>query len=74
MTGSINDIATLRSMAKDAGALVFVDAVQLAPHHLIDVRALGCDFLVCSSYKFFGPHLGIMWGKEEVLAALHPYK
>ncbi len=74
MTGSINDIAALTRMAHDAGAQVFVDAVQLAPHHLIDVLALGCDFLACSSYKFFGPHLGILWGKEEVLAALHPYK
>lgn len=74
MTGSINDIATLTRMAQDAGAQVFVDAVQLAPHHLVDVQALGCDYLVCSSYKFFGPHLGIMWGKEDVLTALHPYK
>ncbi|MFV2092582.1 MAG: aminotransferase class V-fold PLP-dependent enzyme, partial [Hyphomicrobiales bacterium] len=53
---------------------VFVDAVQMAPHHLINVQGLGCDFLVCSSYKFFGPHLGILWGKEEILAGLHPYK
>jgi len=74
MTGSINDIAALTSLAHDAGAQVYVDAVQLAPHHLIDVQALGCDFLVCSSYKFFGPHLGILWGKQELLAALHPYK
>jgi len=48
--------------------------VQLAPHHLVDVQALGCDFLVCSSYKFFGPHLGLMWGREDILAELHPYK
>ncbi len=74
MTGSINDISALSKIAKDAGALVFVDAVQLAPHHLVDVQTLGCDFLVCSSYKFFGPHLGIMWGREEILAELHPYK
>jgi len=74
MTGSINDITALTRMAHEAGALVFVDAVQLAPHHLVDVQALGCDFLTCSSYKFFGPHLGLLWGKEEVLAALHPYK
>ena len=74
MTGSINDIAALTRLAHDAGAQVFVDAVQLAPHHLVDVQALGSDYLVCSSYKFFGPHLGILWGKEEVLAALHPYK
>lgn len=74
MTGSINDIKSLAKLAKDAGALVFIDAVQLAPHHLIDVQELGCDFLVCSSYKFFGPHLGILWGKEDILTALHPYK
>ncbi|MGE4612628.1 MAG: cysteine desulfurase-like protein [Paracoccaceae bacterium] len=74
MTGTINDIKSLAKLAKDAGALVFIDAVQLAPHHLIDVQELGCDFLVCSSYKFFGPHLGILWGKEDILAALHPYK
>ena len=74
MTGSINDIAALSKIAKGAGAQVFVDAVQLAPHHMIDVQALGCDFLACSSYKFFGPHLGILWGEQSVLAALHPYK
>ena len=74
MTGSINDIVALTRVAKTAGALVFVDAVQLAPHHLVDVRALGCDFLVCSSYKFFGPHLGLLWGREDVLRDLYPYK
>ena len=74
MTGSINDVAALSAIAKDAGALVFVDAVQLAPHHLVDVQALGCDFLACSSYKFFGPHLGLLWGREDVLQGLYPYK
>ncbi len=74
MTGSINDVAALSAMAKDAGALVFVDAVQLAPHHLVDVHSLGCDFLACSSYKFFGPHLGLLWGREDVLQGLYPYK
>lgn len=74
MTGSVNDIAKLTALAKQAGAWVFVDAVQLAPHHLIDVEALGCDFLACSAYKFFGPHLGLLWGREEILAKLHPYK
>ena len=74
MTGSINDIARLTKLAQDAGALVFVDAVQLAPHHLVDVQALGCDFLACSAYKFFGPHLGLLWGREEILKGLHPYK
>ncbi|MEP3297829.1 MAG: cysteine desulfurase-like protein [Pseudoruegeria sp.] len=74
MTGSINDIPALAKLAKDAGALVFVDAVQLAPHHLVDVNALGCDFLACSSYKFFGPHLGLIWGRGDLLSALYPYK
>ena len=74
MTGSINDIPALAKLAKDAGALVFVDAVQLAPHHLVDVYALGCDFLACSSYKFFGPHLGLVWGQGELLRGLYPYK
>jgi cysteine desulfurase family protein (TIGR01976 family) len=74
MTGSINDVATLSAMAKQAGALVYVDAVQFVPHRLPDVHALGCDFLACSSYKFFGPHLGMVWGHEELLMALEPYK
>ncbi len=74
MTGSINDIAALAKIAKDAGALVFVDAVQLTPHHLVDVQALGCDFLACSSYKFFGPHLGIVWGCHDLLSSIYPYK
>ena len=74
MTGSINDIASLGALAKKAGAMVFVDSVQYAPHHLPDVQALGCDFLVCSAYKFYGPHLGLLWGREDLLRALHPYK
>ncbi|MFD1158889.1 cysteine desulfurase-like protein [Roseovarius aestuarii] len=74
MTGSVNDVKRLTRIAQDAGALVYVDAVQLAPHHLVDVQALGCDFLACSSYKFFGPHMGIVWGKEELLTSLYPYK
>jgi selenocysteine lyase/cysteine desulfurase len=53
---------------------VYVDAVQLAPHRLVDVAALGCDFLVCSSYKFFGPHLGILWGRAELLEEMFPYQ
>ena len=57
MTGSINPVAELTALAKDAGALVYVDAVQFAPHRLVDVAAPGCDYLACSSYKFFGPHL-----------------
>jgi selenocysteine lyase/cysteine desulfurase len=61
-------------MAHDAGALAWVDAVQYAPHGLIDVAALDCDFLVCSAYKFFGPHVGIVYGKREHLERLRPYK
>lgn len=74
LTGSINDVKALTAIARDAGANVFVDAVQLAPHRLVDVQDIGCDFLACSSYKFFGPHLGIVWGREEVLADLYAYK
>src|SRR5262249_9561179 len=57
-----------------AGALVFIDAVHYAPHGLIDVRAIDCDFLACSPYKFFGPHSGVLYGKRERLQALNPYK
>ena len=74
MTGSINDVTMLTEMARSAGALVWIDAVQLAPHRLPDVQAIGCDFLACSSYKFFGPHLGILWGREAVLRALPPHR
>lgn len=74
LTGSINDVSALTAMAKAAGAMVFVDAVQFAPHGFIDVQALGCDFLACSAYKFFGPHLGVVWGRESVLRDLPAYK
>jgi cysteine desulfurase family protein (TIGR01976 family) len=74
LTGSINDVTTLTKRAKQAGALVYVDAVQFAPHGTIDVEAIGCDFLACSSYKFFGPHLGIVWGRESLLEELEAYK
>ena len=74
LTGSINDVAALTALARSAGAKTWVDAVQLAPHQCIDVRALGCDFLVCSSYKFFGPHLGVLWGRGELLDELPAYK
>ncbi|MBC6416517.1 MAG: cysteine desulfurase-like protein [Rhodospirillales bacterium] len=70
LSGAINPVAELTALAKQAGALVYVDAVQFAPHDLIDVAALGCDFLVCSAYKFFGPHISMLWGREEVLQAL----
>ena len=74
LTGSINDVAALTALAREAGAMTYVDAVQLAPHQCIDVQALGCDFLVCSSYKFFGPHLGVLWGRRELLDELPAYK
>ena len=74
LTGSINDVAALTALARSAGAMTWVDAVQLAPHQCIDVQALGCDFLVCSSYKFFGPHLGVLWGRGELLDELPAYK
>ncbi|MER9016894.1 cysteine desulfurase-like protein [Mesorhizobium sp. M0898] len=74
LTGSINRVKTLTGIARRAGALVYVDAVQLAPHGLIDVQNLGCDFLICSAYKFFGPHMGILWGRLDVIDALKPYK
>lgn len=74
LTGSINDVRALVARAKAAGALVYVDAVQFAPHGLVDVQAIGCDFLVCSPYKFFGPHLGVLWGRKDLLQELHAYK
>jgi len=72
--GTINDITTVVRLAHEVGALVFVDAVHYAPHGSIDVHALDCDFLACSAYKFFGPHVGILYGKREHLTRLHPYK
>jgi len=74
LIGTINDVKTICAKARAAGALSYVDAVQLAPHVAIDVQDLGSDFLVCSAYKFFGPHQGILWGRREVLESLVPYK
>jgi cysteine desulfurase family protein (TIGR01976 family) len=68
--GTVNDLAHARALADAVGALLFVDAVHLAPHHVIDVKAIGCDFLACSAYKFYGPHVGVLYGKREHLAAL----
>ena len=72
--GTINDVPRVVEMARHVGALVFVDAVQGVPHLPVDVQALGCDFLVCSAYKFFGPHQGILWGRRELLDRLRAYK
>lgn len=73
-TGTINDVKHFAREAHAAGALLYVDAVQLAPHCGIDVQDLGCDFLVSSAYKFFGPHQGILWGREELLDETFSYK
>lgn len=74
LTGTINDVRTISAKAKDAGAWTYIDAVQSVPHVSVDVQELGCDFLVCSAYKFFGPHQGILWGRRQVLESLEAYK
>jgi cysteine desulfurase family protein (TIGR01976 family) len=68
--GTITDVAAAARLAHAKGALVFVDAVHYAPHVLVDVKALGCDFLACSAYKFYGPHVGVLWGKRDLIASL----
>ena len=72
--GSLVDVARVTSAARQVGALTYVDAVHFAPHRFIDVNAIGCDFLVASSYKFFGPHLGILWGRRHHLETLPAFK
>jgi cysteine desulfurase family protein (TIGR01976 family) len=72
--GTINPVAHIARKAHDVGALCFVDAVQYAPHGVIDVQKLECDFLVVSAYKFFGPHIGALFGKHQLLSELTPYK
>jgi cysteine desulfurase family protein (TIGR01976 family) len=72
--GTVNPIPRIAAMAHAAGAWLWVDAVHYAPHGPIDVQALGCDFLVCSPYKFFGPHSGVVWGRHELLERLRAYK
>lgn len=73
-TGSISPVKHIAAMAHAANALYIVDAVQSAPHIPLDVQAIGCDFLLCSAYKFFGPHIGIMWGRYHLLESLPAYK
>ncbi|MBN1103934.1 MAG: cysteine desulfurase-like protein [Deltaproteobacteria bacterium] len=68
--GTVNDVKAIATMSHSVGALVFVDAVHYAPHGPIDVQALDCDFLFCSAYKFFGPHVGMLWGKTHLLQRL----
>jgi cysteine desulfurase family protein (TIGR01976 family) len=72
--GTINDVAKIVRIAHQRGAMAYIDAVHYAPHGPIDVRALDCDFLVCSTYKFFGPHMGVLFGKREHFKRLEPYK
>lgn len=73
-TGTVNDVAQFARQARASGALVFVDAVQFAPHDSIDVQALGADVVVSSAYKWFGPHIGVMWARKEVLQETFAYK
>ncbi|MBA3760569.1 MAG: cysteine desulfurase-like protein [Gemmatimonadales bacterium] len=68
--GTITDVARAAAMARSAGTLSFVDAVHYAPHELVDVQKIGCDFLACSAYKFYGPHIGILFGRQDVLAGV----
>lgn len=72
--GTINQVKKIVRIGHDRGAMVFVDAVHYGPHGFIDVRELDCDFLACSTYKFFGPHMGVLYGKREHLKRLQPYK
>src|SRR5215472_9897342 len=72
--GTINPVRQIVQLAHQAGALCYVDAVHYGPHGLIDVATLDCDFLACSTYKFFGPHMGVLYGKRELLKKFRPYK
>jgi cysteine desulfurase family protein (TIGR01976 family) len=72
--GTISDVTRAAALARTAGALAFVDAVHFAPHEPVDVAQIGCDFLACSAYKFFGPHVGVLYGRGDLLAQHRPYK
>jgi cysteine desulfurase family protein (TIGR01976 family) len=72
--GTINPVKEIVQLAHQVGALAYIDAVHYGPHGLIDVAALDCDFLACSTYKFFGPHMGVLFGKREYLKHFTPYK
>ncbi len=73
-TGTINDVRHFCAEAKAAGVITYIDSVQYTPHGLVDVQSIGCDFLVSSAYKWFGPHMGILWGREEMLQQTFGYK
>jgi cysteine desulfurase family protein (TIGR01976 family) len=73
-TGTINPVREAARVAHDVGALCFVDAVHYVPHGAVDVQEIGCDLLVCSAYKFFGPHLGVLWGRHDLMERLPAYK
>jgi selenocysteine lyase/cysteine desulfurase len=72
--GTIVDLPRVQALARSVGALVFVDAVHLAPHERIDVQSMECDFLACSPYKFYGPHVGVLWARAELLREVLPPK
>jgi cysteine desulfurase family protein (TIGR01976 family) len=74
VAGTVNPIAEICNCAHDAGAHVFVDAVHYVPHARTNIAAMNCDYLACSAYKFFGPHVGMMWGRRELLEQLEAYK
>ena len=71
--GTVNDVSEVVRAAKSVGAFAYIDAVQSAPHVLLDVKKLDCDFLVCSAYKFYGPHYAIFWGRRSILDTLIAY-
>jgi len=72
--GTLVDIPAVAARTRASGALLFVDAVQTAPHMALDVQQLGCDFLVCSPYKFYGPHQGVLYGRRAVLERLRAWR
>lgn len=72
--GTVNPVKQICGWARQAGAYSFLDAVHCAPHDMIDVLDWGCDFLICSAYKFFGPHVGVMYGRRELMESIQPYK
>ena len=72
--GSVNDVSKMCSVAREIGALSFVDAVHYAPHAILDVIEVGCDFMACSPYKFFGPHSGLLYGRKDIMKRLRAFK